>query len=133
MHATVHGERTLTELDFSRLTKLLGSHPQPRLADLLDNADVLRSREIPHDIVTMNSQVELEDLHTRCRQTLTLCYPADAAPGNGLVSVLSPIGSSLLGLKAGTVTRWQLPGGETKEARIAAIRFQPEASGDYLL
>jgi regulator of nucleoside diphosphate kinase len=130
MYATVHGERTLTELDFSRLTKLLGSHPLPRLADLLDVADVLRPPEIPQDIVTMNSEVELEDLRTQHRQKLTVCYPADAEPGAGFVSVLSPVGSGVLGLHTGAVAQWQMPGGGMGEARIIAIHFQPEASGD---
>jgi regulator of nucleoside diphosphate kinase len=47
MHATIHGERTLTELDFVRLNKLTGNHPPPALADLLDLAEVLPSREVP--------------------------------------------------------------------------------------
>lgn len=132
MFPTPPGERTLTELDFSRLTKLLGSHPQGALSELLDAADVLRSREIPQDIVTMNSQVELEDLRTRQRHTLTVRYPLDASLADGSVSVLSPVGSGLLGLSTGAVARWRLPGGEEGAARIVAVHFQPEAAGDYL-
>ncbi|SFP31166.1 GreA/GreB family elongation factor [Variovorax sp. 770b2] len=131
MLATIHGERTLTELDFVRLQKLTGNHPPPALADLLDMADVLASREVPADIVTMYTQVEIEDLPTRQRQKLVVCYPDDAQPNAGFISVLSPAGIGLLGLKAGATARWRMPGGQESAARVVAVLFQPEASGDY--
>jgi regulator of nucleoside diphosphate kinase len=132
MHATIHGERTLTDLDFARLSKLPGPQLLPGLADLLASADVTSSRAVAGNIVTMNSHVEIVDLHTGRRQALTVCYPADAKPAAGSISVLSPVGSSLLGLKVGDTARWLAPGGEACAAKVAAILFQPEATGDYL-
>ncbi|SCX67524.1 GreA/GreB family elongation factor [Variovorax sp. EL159] len=131
MLATIHGERTLTELDVARLNKLNGSQLPPALADLLDLAEVLPSREVPADIVTMYSQIEVEDLATQQTQKITLCYPGDAEPASGFISVLSPVGIGLLGVKAGTLARWQMPNGAEGAARVVAILFQPEASGDY--
>jgi len=61
----------------------------------------------------------------------TLCYPKDADAGLGFISVLSPVGSALLGRRVGDAARWQLPQGGARSARVAAILFQPEASGDY--
>jgi regulator of nucleoside diphosphate kinase len=133
MHTALRGERTLTELDFSRLRKLASGNLAPELSDLLSAADVLHSREVPADTVTMYSQVELQDLHTRRRQKLTICYPDDAEPSAGFISVLSPVGRSLLGLQVGAVARWQTPSGEEGAAEVVAILFQPEASGDYAL
>lgn len=132
MLATIHGERTLTELDFVRLGKLTGNPLPPALAELLDAADILPSREVPADIVTMNSQVEIEDPATQQKQKITLCYPSDAAPGVGCVSVLSPVGIGLIGLRAGTLARWHMPNGTEGAARVVSVLFQPEASGDYL-
>ena len=131
MHAVVHGERTLTDLDFARLTKLLNRELPPPLADVLASAEVTGSRAVPGDIVTMNSRVELLDVQTHQRQTLTLCYPRDAEPAAGFISVLSPVGNSLLGMKCGTVAKWTSPMGDECAAEIVAIVFQPEASGDY--
>ena len=131
MLATIHGERTLTELDAARLNKLNGSQLPPVLADLLDLAEVLPSREVPADIVTMYSQVQIEDPATHQTQKITLCYPADAEPASGFISVLSPVGIGLLGVKAGTLARWQMPNGAQGASRVVAILFQPEASGDY--
>ena len=62
---------------------------------------------------------------------LTLCYPRDAEPGSGLVSVLSPFGLSLPGRHVGASVRWRSPDGSERRAEVDAILFQPEASGDY--
>jgi regulator of nucleoside diphosphate kinase len=131
MHSTISGERTLTELDFTRLSKLPGRHLSPGLTHLLASAEVTGSRAVRSDVVTMHSRVELVDTHTHRRQTLTVCYPVDAEPAAGWISVLSPVGSSLLGLTAGERAVWQTPTGEERSATVAAIIFQPEASGDY--
>ena len=79
----------------------------------------------------MYSQLMLRDLQTGQRRELTLCYPADAQPAAGRVSVLSPVGASLLGLTVGSVAHWSTPAGEERQAQIVALLFQPEASGDY--
>lgn len=131
MHATINGERTLTDLDFARLSKLLNHQLPSSLADLLASAEVTSSRAIDNDVVTMYSRVELVDVDTRRRQVLTVCYPSDAEPSAGFISVLSPVGNSLLGLRVGGMARWRTPGGDECASEVAAILFQPEATGDY--
>ena len=133
----VQTERTLTELDYVRLTKLLAQ--SPRLAspasqamhDLLENSDVVEAPAAPATLVTMYTQVQLRDTTGGEPHKITLCYPEDAEPANGFISVLSPIGTSLLGLQVGETARWRLPGGEERSAVIESVLFQPEASGDY--
>ncbi|MCW5586725.1 MAG: GreA/GreB family elongation factor [Chromatiales bacterium] len=125
--------RTLTELDLARLRKLASDKPQQWLIRLLDGVDILDARELPSDTVTMNSTVECWDLSTGRRQQLTLCYPHDAEPAAGLVSVLSPVGCALIGLRAGDIARWQTPSGEGVVAQVLSVLFQPEASGNYTL
>lgn len=120
-------ERQLTELDHARLTSLYG-RPLP---EELGAAHLVPSREIAPDIVTMYSQMDVLFLHSGQRHKLTLCYPRDAEPARGWVSVLSPIGEALLGLRVGDLAHWQLPHGEERCAEVVAILFQPEASGDY--
>ena len=131
-------ERTLTELDHARLTRLTRSRTAPArpsdddpLAQALDDAALVPSRTIGDDVVTMHSKVLLKDLETSRRHRLTLCYPDEAEPASGWVSVLSPVGASLLGLRVGDEARWTLPSGEQSAARLEAILFQPESSGDY--
>lgn len=128
MHAHNAGERQLTELDYARLSKLNGG----QLADAFSAAELVPSRDIAADVVTMYTQAEIVFTDSGLKQTVTPCYPADAEPVMGLVSVLSPLGSALLGLRVGDTARWQLPHGEERSAQVARIVFQPEASGDYL-
>jgi regulator of nucleoside diphosphate kinase len=132
-------ERTLTELDHVRLSRLIdpaprgriGPRPAQPLADLLDASRVVPSREVSPQVVTMNSQVVLRDPRSGQDSTLTLSYPGEAEPAAGRVSVLSPVGQSLLGLPVGATARWQTLAGDERSARIVALLFQPEASGDY--
>jgi regulator of nucleoside diphosphate kinase len=133
-------ERTLTELDHVRLLNLVRRDPRrsglrPRLDIelILDACAVVASRKVPPDVVTMYSQVLLKDLENGERQQLTLCYPADAEPAAGFISVLSPVGCSLLGLRVGSVARWPTPTGGCRSAEVLAILFQPEGSGDYAM
>jgi regulator of nucleoside diphosphate kinase len=131
MHKNLAGERLLTEIDSARLNKLRGEQFPPELADSLASLDLVPSREIPPDIVTMYSQVLVEDLASKKRQKLTLCYPADAEPHLGFISVLSPVGASLLGQRVGAIARWHTPNGDACAAEIVTLLFQPEASGDF--
>ena len=133
-------ERTLTELDHARLKRLL---PQAgtaareagiaALQAAVDNAELVGARAVPPDVVTMYSRVQLVEAESGRRHVYTLCYPADAEPAEGFVSVLSPVGASLLGLRVGAWARWQTPGGEEVQAQVQAVLFQPEASGDFTL
>jgi regulator of nucleoside diphosphate kinase len=126
--------RLLSELDHVRIRKLLPQRGVPGLlAELLNDADLVPPREVPADVATMYSRLLLVDLETGERRHLTLCYPADAEPALGFVSVLSPAGTSLLGLPVGAEARWQTPDGRQHAVRLLQILFQPEASGDYTL
>ena len=126
------GERKLTELDFTRLNKLTAAGAMPQLADILDEADVVPAQAIPADVVTMYAQFVIRDVKVQLRQILALCYPPDAEPAKGFVSVLSPAGLGLIGLPVGSLARWVGPGGVESVAQIEEILFQPEATGDYV-
>ena len=134
-------ERTLTELDHVRLTHFIQRHKCGRpvssatlpIERVLGEADVVHWRQLPPDIVTMDSRILLKDLQTGVQKELTLCYPADADAGAGCVSVLSPVGWSLLGQRAGATVFWPTPSGGKLSAEILDILFQPESSGDFAM
>mgnify|MGYP006200013489 CR=1 FL=1 len=135
------GNRTLTELDHVRLKNLIQRQRQSggaidlvdAIDDMLDEASLVPSHQVPPDVVTMYSTVVLRDTTSDQRSTLTVCYPRDAEPDRGFVSALSPVGRSVLGLRVGELTRWVTPAGERKAAEIVALLFQPEASGDHTM
>jgi regulator of nucleoside diphosphate kinase len=47
------------------------------------------------------------------------------------VSLLSPMGASVLGHRVGGEAEWLTPTGAPRTARILALDFQPEAAGQY--
>lgn len=122
----------LTQNDMDQLLKLVESQPGKRFDKLeseLVRANVVSREKIPRDVVTMNSRVVFENETTRERREITLVYPGSADIDAGKVSVLVPVGTALLGLRAGQSIDWELPGGEKQRYRIVEVPFQPEAAG----
>jgi regulator of nucleoside diphosphate kinase len=132
MNVPIAAERKLTHLDVARLRKLAPAGLPAEIDALLDEADVLDPRDIAPDVITMYTQFVVRQANTQRRQKLVLCYPADAEPAQGYISVLSPAGMSLLGLPVGATARWVAPDGAEHFAQVEEILFQPEATGDYL-
>lgn len=134
MHATItKHDIIITDTDLKRLLPVLDQHDTPAAETLdaeLHRAVVVGQREVPPDVVTMNSEVVYEDLNTHQQRTVKLVYPKDADAATGKVSVLAPIGSALLGLRVGQSIEWEVPTGR-KRIRVVEIRYQPEAAGDY--
>ena len=131
---TMAGERTFTEQDFCRLEHLGGGTLPPALAEKWGGRAVptlIPSSEVPTTTVTMYSQVEVRDIRSQRKQRVTLCYHYHAEPNLGFISVLSPVGSSLLGLSVGDIAHWETPHGDPCAVEISTLLFQPEASGDY--
>lgn len=101
-----------------------------QLAAEIDRAAVVDPKDIPADVVTMNSIVRLVDEATDREMTYALSFPADSDAGEGRVSVLAPVGIALLGGRVGDIVEWPAPKGLCRY-RIAAIVYQPEAAGAY--
>nr|HPG72407.1 GreA/GreB family elongation factor [Syntrophales bacterium] len=62
--------------------------------------------------------------------TYTLVCPADARIEENRISVLSAIGTALIGYRVGDVIEWKVPSG-LKRLKVEGILYQPEASGRY--
>jgi regulator of nucleoside diphosphate kinase len=129
----------VTALDVERLRKLLAgvrvwsSRDREHLEALegeLDRAHVVGPREIPGDVVTMNSAVLVRDLDTDAEMALTLVFPSDTGLELGKISILAPVGTALLGYRVGDTIEWKVPG-RTRRLRIERMLYQPEAAGDF--
>jgi regulator of nucleoside diphosphate kinase len=102
------------------------------LAEELERAEVVSPKDVPADVVTMNSKVVLRDLGTFEEMTYVLVFPRDANIDAGAISVLAPVGTAILGYAKGDVVEWSVPSG-VRRIRIDDVLYQPEASGDYHL
>jgi regulator of nucleoside diphosphate kinase len=136
---TLCNDITITVADRQRLGTLIDNAAtkwtvDPRsLNDLemeLERAAAVDPHEVPRDVVTMNSTVRLRDLDDGETFEYTLVYPRDANAAEGRVSILAPIGTAILGCKAGDVVEWPVPAGKTR-LRIEDVIFQPERAGDF--
>jgi regulator of nucleoside diphosphate kinase len=127
----------VTETDERRISHLLATKAgtlNPRvlaqLEDELGRATIVASSEIPPNVVTMNSAVSFENVESGERSEVTLVYPSATSGAEGHVSILAPIGAALLGLTVGDSIEWPMPNGTTRNLRVTAVRFQPEAAGN---
>ena len=80
----------------------------------------------------MNSMVRLKDVDTGEDVIYTLVFPHDADIHHKKISILAPIGTALIGYRAGDIIEWNVPAG-VKRLKIEKILYQPEAAGDYHL
>jgi regulator of nucleoside diphosphate kinase len=127
----------ITEEDAEKLRMLLEGALQRtvkdrdhllRLADELDRARIVSASEVPPDVVTMNSELELRDLDTGEKMAFTVVFPSEANADQRKISVLAPVGTAVLGYRAGDSIEWAVPG-RTRRLRIERVLYQPEAAG----
>lgn len=131
-------ERTLyiTAIDKERLHELIistrknAAESEIHLRDLeaeLEKAIIVQSKDIPKDTVTMDSQVYIKDLDTQEEIVYTIVFPAYSDIKQNRISVLSPVGTALLGYRVGDDIEWKVPGG-IRKLKIKKILYQPEAA-----
>ncbi len=96
----------------------------------LNRAIISDSKQIPRDVITMNSKalLKLNDEEIE----VSLVYPEDADLSSMKISIFSPIGTAILGYKEGNIVEWEVPSGSSK-IHIKKVLYQPEAAGDYHL
>jgi regulator of nucleoside diphosphate kinase len=114
----------VTAADFANLSLL---EPYAPLQRLLKIAKVVASDDMPHDVVTMNTQVVLHDETSAERRMVRVVFPGDADPAKGLISVLEPLGVQLLGKSPADVFDCNLADG-VHRLRIEQVIYQPEHS-----
>lgn len=132
-------EIIVTDQDVERLSRLLDVLPPAQRAASssleaeLARAKIVPPHAVPPDVVTMNSRVIFEDEDSGKRAEAVLGYPHSSDVNGGVISVLAPVGTALLGLRAGQRIDWPLPTGRCKRIRVVKVLYQPEAAGDFHL
>lgn len=119
----------ITEQDMERLRAILEVYTENTdlLEEMLDRARLVPPKDVPRNVVTMNSTVRVKDVDTGEEMTFTLVFPGTRA-GNGSVSVLAPAGTALIGRRENDVVERNVPAGR-KKMQILEIIYQPERDG----
>lgn len=82
----------------------------PDLSDYLlselERAQIVDDAAVPADIVRMGSSVRYRT-DAGQEQQVTLVYPVDADIAAGRISVMTPVGTALIGLRVGQSITWR--------------------------
>lgn len=97
------------------------------LDERLNQATVVAHDEIDPQVVTMNSRIRLSGETPPASQVIELVHVDEANPAASKLSVITPLGTRLLGARAGETVRWRSRYGQ-RAARIEEVLFQPEAA-----
>mgnify|MGYP003471965445 CR=1 FL=1 len=90
------------------------------LKDKLARAEIIDCSKVNSKIIVFGTVVQLLDLNTEEEITYQLLGPEEADVKKGSISVLSPLGKSMLGKQVGDEVQAITPGG-TREFEVIAI------------
>lgn len=101
----------------------------PQVSELLlretTRARTHRAAGIPADVVTMGAEVEYRDEASGVTRTVILAWPQDADIAAGRISILTPIGAGLIGLREGQQILWPDRDGRERDLTIVRVS-QPD-------
>ena len=92
------------------------------LAEEIGRARVLAKGEHPQHVVCMNSEVEFRDDTTSKVQKVVLVYPEEADISQRKISVLTPVGTALIGLGDRDSITWITPNGELRQLTVLSVQ-----------
>ena len=117
------------ESDMIASLALQTEHRQPLIASMLleeiERAELHEPETLPADAVRIGSEVEFVDEKTHQLRKVRLVLPIDANIAEGRISILTPMGAALYGLRAGSAIDW--PDLDGNDRRILIARVMPPA------
>jgi regulator of nucleoside diphosphate kinase len=115
------------DVDHERLTSLATGalDRMPEMADVLlselERAKVVKARSVPADVIQMGSTIEYRSDDGQQRE-VTLVFPGEADIAEGKVSILTPIGTALIGLSQGQSIDWTARDGRRHRLTILSVK-----------
>lgn len=120
----------VTEADHTRLTNLVAAvrERSPDVADELQiemtRASITDADSISPNVVRMGSIVAFQS-DAASQRRVELVFPVDADIAKGKVSILTPIGTALIGLSVGQSIEWRSRDGRSHRLTVVSVE-QPE-------
>lgn len=104
---------------------LAAEHRVPVVAGLLlqelGRATLHSARSLPARVVSMNCLVEFLDATSGACRTVQLVYPGEADIAANRISILTPVGTGLIGLREGQSISWPDRGGHDRTLTIVKV------------
>jgi regulator of nucleoside diphosphate kinase len=102
----------------------------PQVSELLigeiARATLHKADRLPRDVVAMLSTVEFIDEAKGVSRTVQLVYPREADISAGRISILTPVGAGLIGLREGQSIIW--PDREGHERKLTIVKVSQAGS-----
>ncbi|WP_194722250.1 nucleoside diphosphate kinase regulator [Noviherbaspirillum malthae] len=123
-------EITVSTQDLELLESILDTLPasddacRDALLEELSRAHVIDAKDVPPTVVSMNSKVRFEIESPKEEFCLTLCFPKSSEARQDALSVLTPIGTALLGMSEGSFIEW--PRRDGQMIRVKVLEVYPQ-------
>lgn len=117
---------TIGQSEHARLTRMAEGlvMRSPDIADQLlqelERARIVADASLRPDVVRMGSSLRYV-ADTGEERTVSLVYPVDANIEAGRISILTPIGTALLGLSSGQSIEWEARDGRTHRLTVEEV------------
>lgn len=118
---------SITVTDHARLSTLADAIAErdaalaDDLAGELERAKVVADDKIADGVIRMGSQVTFKD-DKGAERSVTLVFPPEADLEQGRLSILTPVGTALIGLSAGQSILWTARNGQKHELTVVAVK-----------
>ncbi|MDB5542351.1 MAG: nucleoside diphosphate kinase regulator [Devosia sp.] len=125
----LHPRIVLSEDDHRKLIALAlagsghGSDAADDLLDEIERARVVPATKLASSVVRMGSTITYRP-DNGPERTVQLVYPAEADIASGKVSVLTPVGTALIGLDMGQSITWEARDGNKHVLTVLAVQQQ---------
>ena len=87
-------------------------------------AHIHSAARIPQDVVTMNATVDFTDETGEKAHSYRLVYPREADISSGRISILTPVGAGLIGLREGQSILCPDRDGRERELKIVRVMHE---------
>jgi regulator of nucleoside diphosphate kinase len=114
-----------SESDLVAGLALQAEHRNPALAAMLleeiERAELHEADTLPPDAVMLGSDVSFVDERSKRMRTVKLVLPVDANIAEGRISIMTPMGAGLYGLRAGDAIDWPDNDGNARRITIKRV------------
>lgn len=124
---TTDHEQLIAYVSDSMIASIADHESLAMLRSVLRDAKVVEDSHVEPDVVTLDSEFQLRDIETGEVEQYTLVLPDEADIARGRLSVLAPLGASLLGQSVGSTVRIPCPLG-VRTVTVERLLYQPEAA-----
>ncbi|QGP77621.1 nucleoside diphosphate kinase regulator [Sphingobium sp. CAP-1] len=91
------------------------------LLEEVGRASLCTRADLPDDVVAMGSAVTYHDARDGAARQVRLVYPSHADVALGRISILTPIGAALIGMRAGASILWPDREGHLRDIMVESV------------